>query len=270
MIKLAIRDDDLNFFSKVDELERLYAPINEFPISYALIPYVTDVSAKGKCPETKGNKDAKWFGDNEELLAWLKRGLEDKKLDVLMHGITHEYHFDSNNCKIPEMIWRDDVSLSDTIGKIKVEMAECLNHGISVFVAPANKISYYGMQCVINNAMDYSGIIPASFNRKITIKNCWNYLYRWGFRFIYRLPYPNVMRYSDHNEINACSLQGYDYLLKMFNCCKKIGSPMVVNVHYWHLRDNGNAREELFDFIKYALNNGAEPTTVSELIKSKI
>ena len=59
MIKLAIRDDDMNFFTNVEELEKIYDGFNNFPISYAVIPYVLDVSTRGACTDTKGNQIAR-------------------------------------------------------------------------------------------------------------------------------------------------------------------------------------------------------------------
>ena len=81
------------------------------------------------------------------------------------------------------------------------------------------------------------------------------------------LPYPNIMQYSSHKKLNACALEGYDYLVRMFNYCKKIESPMAVNVHYWHLRDFPMEQVLLADFVKYAIDNGAVPFTMPELMK---
>lgn len=41
---------------------------------------------------------------------------------------------------------------------------------------------------------------------------------------------------------------------------------MVINSHYWDIRDNKSSRETLFDFIKYALKDGAKPCLISELL----
>ena len=47
MIKIAIRDDDMNFFTKVEDIKVVYKNFNYFPISFAVVPYVLDVSTKG-------------------------------------------------------------------------------------------------------------------------------------------------------------------------------------------------------------------------------
>lgn len=266
MVKLAIRDDDLNFFTKVDDLEKVYGPISYFPISYAVIPTVMDVSTVGKCPETRGNSMPMWIGENHDICNWLKEKLRRNECDILMHGITHSYHFVNGNRKA-EMEWRNEQNLCQEIKELKTKMEMLFDYKISVFVAPSNKISSYGIQCVSANDMNFSGIIPIGFRREFTITNILSYLKRWWCRAVYDLPYPNILYYTTHKELNACTLQGYDYLVKMYHYCERINSPMVVNVHYWHLRDNEQERCELIRFINYAMEHGAVPSRMSEVLK---
>lgn len=41
MLKIAIRDDDINYFTKVEEIEKAYKNIiNKYPIGFAAIPFV--------------------------------------------------------------------------------------------------------------------------------------------------------------------------------------------------------------------------------------
>ena len=265
MVQLAIRDDDLNFFTKVEDVEKVYAPINGFPISFAVIPTVTDVSTKGSCSDTRGNTEPRWFGDNSELVAWLKERIKLGQADALLHGITHGYKFIDGK-RYAEMQWRKEENLAEEIADYKKRLSVILDYPVSVFVAPSNKISKYGINCMAASGMHYSGIVPASFDRKLTFRNLGNYLKRWYYRAKDKLPYPNVLQYSDHRELNACLLQGYDYLVKMFHYCEKMNSPMAVNVHYWHLRDYEKEKEQLLRFVDYAINHGAEPTTISQII----
>ena len=71
MVKLAIRDDDTNFFTKVEDLEKVYNEFNGFPISFAIVPHIMDVSTKGSCPDTKGNTVPRNIDENQELCNWL-------------------------------------------------------------------------------------------------------------------------------------------------------------------------------------------------------
>lgn len=266
MVTLAIRDDDLNYFSKAEEIEKVYKQIPNFPVSFAIIPTVTDVSTKGMCPDTKGNSSPRWIGDNKELVMWMKNKLSLGQMDVCMHGITHGYKFIGGK-RYAEMEWRNEANLAEEISDYRRKLEELLDYKITVFVAPSNKITRYGINCVAQVGMNYSGIIPASFSRNFTVTNFTNYIKRWWHRAIDRFPYPNVMVYSSHKEINACLMQGYDYLVRMYHYCDKHNYPMAVNVHYWHLRDNPNELDELIRFVNYALDRGAKPTTLSALLK---
>lgn len=268
MVKLAIRDDDMNFFTKVEDIEEVYREIPDFPVSYAVIPTVMDVSTQGRCPDTKGNQTPRWIGENTELISWLKKRLNEGKADVLFHGITHDYKYQDGK-RLAEMQWRNEDELTIEIKELKKKLEDLLDYPISVFVAPSNKISKYGIRCVAANGMDFSGIVPISFERDFTLQNIKNFAKRWYIRVKDKYPYPNVLQYNDHKELNACLLQGYDYLVSMFNYCQRKGSPMVVNVHYWHLRDYPKEKAMLMDFINYAMDNGAIPTSLSELFRDK-
>lgn len=266
MVKLAIRDDDLNFFSKIEDVENAYMPIKGFPVSFAIIPAVTDVSTIGLCPETRGNKTPMYIGDNKELMQWLKEEKTFDGIDICMHGINHTYHFDKKGNKVAEMLWRDEPELAETIGFWKSKLEKDLDTKISCFVAPSNLISKYGIKCVVKNQMDFSGIIPFSFRRDITLRNIANYIKRWYLRFKDRLPYPGILDYGTHKEVNACTIQSYDYLVRMYSYCEKMKAPMVINTHYWKLRDFPEERETLIKFVNYAIGQGAQPVTLSSLL----
>lgn len=267
MIKLAIRDDDMNFFTNVEELEKIYGGFNNFPISYAVVPYVLDVSTRGACPDTKGNEIARDVAENKVLVDWVCRGIKNGTCDVLLHGIHHSYKFTEKGEKLAEMQWRDNESdLADRLNLEKERLSTLFGYPISCFVAPSNKITKYCLAQVAKAGMNFSGIIPIKPNVNLTGKNIINYLKRWIVRAIYKLPYPGVLEYDNHKEVNACILQSYDYLIRMFEFCYQHNYPMVINVHYWYLRDNPSELEKLRKFVmEYAIPRGAIPTKLSDL-----
>lgn len=44
MIPIAIRDDDMNYFTKVEDIEFVYKDFNKFHVSFAVIPAVDEGS----------------------------------------------------------------------------------------------------------------------------------------------------------------------------------------------------------------------------------
>ncbi len=271
MVNLAIRDDDMNFFTKVEDIEFVYRDFNNFPISFAVIPKVKDVSTVGACPDTRGNDIPRLFTDNKGLTEWLKLRVLRGHADVLLHGETHEYKF-VNGQRYAEMEWRaNDQSLACRIKSNQHLLEQAIGSPITCFVAPSNKIAKKCIKAVADNGLNFSGIVDIRFNREFTFRNIYNYVKRWLLRSMTNMPYPGVMQYSDHREINACLFQSYEYLVKMYDYCDKHDLPMVVNVHYWHLRDNPKELESLRRFVMdYAIPKGAKPTTVSEILNSGI
>ena len=99
------------------------------------------------------------------------------------------------------------------------------------------------------------------------MKSFVNYITRWTIRLLLGYPYPGVMDYGTHLEVNATNRISFDFLKKMFHYCDKRDMPLAINVHYWHMRDNEEYYKEFFDFINYALTHGAAPTRLSDCFK---
>lgn len=268
MINLVIRDD-MNFFTKVEDLRKIYKDFGGFPVSYAVVPYVLDVSTKGSCLDTKGNTTPMDVADNLELVEWVRKELKNGTCDILLHGINHNYKFTSDGVKMAEMLWRDnETGLESLLRGEKERLSKLFDYPVICFVAPSNKITKFCLNQVAMAGLNFSGIIPIKPNVNYTIKNMYNYIKRWIVRAVYKVPYPGVLVYDNHKEVNACALQSYDYLVKMFDFCCIHNYPMVINVHYWYLRDNPSELEKLRKFVmEYAIPNGAIPTCLSDLFK---
>ena len=130
MVKLIIRDDDCNFFTRPEDLEHVYRSISDFPVTFAVVPEVTDVY--GGCPDTMNNTIPRSVGENKELVTYLKQKLEEGKCDIALHGVYHGYKFDKDGKKIPEMIWRNNESdLCENLGRCKKYLEETFDYPIN-------------------------------------------------------------------------------------------------------------------------------------------
>ena len=58
-MKLIIRDDDANFFTHPEDIEKAYSEIPDFPVSFAVVPMVVDVIGVEKV-KTLGPTPARW------------------------------------------------------------------------------------------------------------------------------------------------------------------------------------------------------------------
>lgn len=264
-MKLIIRDDDCNYFTRPEDLESVYSQIPDFPVTFAVVPTVTDLN--GGCPETKGNKTPRSVGDNKELVSYLRKKYNEGKCDIVMHGITHGYKYDENGTKVPEMIWRNSDSLLDSlIRKGKSELESIFEIPIGIFVAPSNRVEVNTIQSIVNNDLHFSGIVAIKFNRQFNTRSIVNYLKRLFVRATTGFAYPGVLNYGDHLELNANNHINYDYLVKLFRYCDKHNYPLAINVHYWHIRDNKELYNDFFNFIKYAIEHGAVPSRMRDVL----
>lgn len=271
MVQLIIRDDDLNFFNRPEDIEKAYRRMPDLAISFACVPFIMDLSTKGNCPETKGNTIPRPFGNNQDLVEYLKKGIKEGKYDILLHGNTHEYRFDSAGNRHSEMIWR---KYSDTVKRIpegKSYLENLFDTSITWFAAPSNIISKENLRAVYENNLNYSGIIRMRFDRDISFRSIHNYAKRMYYWYAKKIHYPGLFNYGTHLEINATPLPSldqdviYGYFTHLFDFCKKHDLPLAINVHCWDMRDHPEKYDAFFSFVKYAIAHGAVPSRFRDL-----
>lgn len=146
-LQFAIRDDDCNAFTEVAELERAYAGLPaDVPVSFAVVPYHASLECPA-VPEDRWDEDERRpLGANEDLVEYLRSGLEDGSCAVALHGYSHE-RFDGR----PEFVAGPD--LSDRIERGRAHLEEALGHDVDVFVPPNNSLSRRGIRAVKDAGM---------------------------------------------------------------------------------------------------------------------
>lgn len=267
-VRLVIRDDDASFFTKPKDLEKVYSVIPDFPVSFAVVPFIV---AAGKYPDTKGNKIPRPVSDNKELIGFLSERYKEGKCDILLHGITHEYHY-LNGKKVSEMIWREHEEpncLKEKILEGKKELETAFRTEINCFAAPHNDIGKLGVQALYSYGMHYSGIIPISYLRDLSLRAVRNYVKRFWIRYYKGFQYPGILNYGTHLELNACVAGNDEYLNKIYQYCKEIEAPMAINVHYWDIREKPYKYRNFFDFINYAIKDGAVPSRMRDVLNQE-
>lgn len=259
MVQIIIRDDDLNFFNRPEDIKKAYSRKPDIPVSFACVPYVVDLSTQGACPETNGNKTPRAIGDNKELVDFVKEGIKEGKYDVLLHGYTHEYRFDAAGKRYPEMVWRKSADLEKLIPEGKDYLESLFETSITWFAAPSNTITKENLRVVYKNGLNYSGIIRMKFDRDITFHSVNNYLKRmYYWKSSNKVHYPGLLNYGTHYEINACPLPSlnqeivYNHFKHLFEFCRKHESPMAINVHCWDMRDHPEKYDAFFSFLDHA------------------
>ena len=173
-MRFAIRDDDLNYFWKADDIERVYGRIlDRAPVSFSVVPFVKPHSMLAP-PECYSSDDYA-VGENTQLVSWLKDAMSRGRVGVTQHGVHHEsmrhgYEFDRGK------------DLVRKLGEGKAHLEEALGVRIKMFVPPHNTIlSSEGIRAVETHDLDLLisyGNLPRSL--------CWRRLSHWrnGWRLL--------------------------------------------------------------------------------------
>ena len=265
-MRFAIRDDDTSYFTMPKELEKAYGFLKSSPVSLSVVPYTVASHKNIIFPYGENKKERQYqIGENNELISYLKQGVQQGNYEILMHGITHEYK-QINGDWISEMIWKDKEMLSKEISSGKIYLESLIQCDIKVFVAPNNHIDAKAISVLEDLEMDYSGIIQHK-DRLINGKYIKNYLFRWGYRALKGVPYGGVLYFGGHKELIAYPIGNFERLKKEYKLCKEKGNPFVIYTHYWDVIKTTETSENLKRIISYILEDGAELVKLSDCYK---
>lgn len=266
-MKVAFRDDDTSFFTKPEELKKAYDFMDdEDCVSLSVVPFSVPVHKDDVFPYGMGITPGYYdIEDNIELVEYLKKMVSEGKYNILLHGFSHEYQ-KLDGKWIPEMFWKDESRLIKELSEGKEKIDRVFGVNSSVFVAPNNCINQKGIHAIEKLAMDYSGIIQKN-DRDVDLRYILNFIRRWWVRGINRIPYPGILKYTNHKELVAYTVDDYDRLVFEYEMCKKKGQPFVVYSHYWQINSDVKIKELLVKIYQYVKNDGASIIGLSDCFK---
>lgn len=258
-----IRDDDLSYWTKPQEIENLYKPFFDLGIKvcFSTIPK----SIKSKNRENYNEfyqieKTETLLHKNKNLVYYLKELIKEDRIEIMLHGYNHNYYFKYKNdylnatqenkkkCKklggkilrVGEYNIQDFNILMKKTKDGKEYLEDILNVKIKNFVPPSNQISKEGIKAIYKNKLNLSGLIGFKYNREYTCQGTKSFLRRIIFRLInQKLPYPYVADYGFHKELAAFSitpLTNFNDLYNYMNYCKRKNIPIQLSTHYWELK----------------------------------
>lgn len=147
-MRLILRDDDTNFFTRVDELENAFGELWEkgIPVTLGVIPWVKRCKIRGvKFPY--GIKDEHFpIGGNERLVRFLKCLIRLDLVEIAMHGIYHE-DYASGPEFVGKLIRRGDIN------KAKSYLETTFDSQIIHFIPPHNSINSPNFTNVVKEGM---------------------------------------------------------------------------------------------------------------------
>lgn len=292
----AIRDDDVSYWTKPEELENLYKPIwsKGIPVSLSLIPFSIKSENLGDFDKFYQDEEFRHIGDNKELVYFIREKQREKLVCLMMHGYTHQYKvaLDKNSEQktatkdvldemrkvkkgrelywIGEYRWKryEQLLIETKIGKEYLE--DIFKTKIKVFVPPSNDISREGVRAVSENRLNLvSSISIREINRPLTIYTFINWAKNVLWRLVYGRKFPFVMNYGTHKEVFAHGFTPdirLENLIREFNFCYRKKAPFILSLHYWEINSRKEMKRDFFRFIEYT-EGKAEYISVNKIIE---
>lgn len=266
----AIRDDDISYFTKPEELDQAYDFLKEMglegPVSFSLVPYTVPNHHENVFPYGKGHPWGYYLlGDNPDLVGYLKEKYKEGKADFLLHGCSHEYKKVRGRW-MPEMLWKDESRLKKELKEGKDYLEDLLNIRLQVFVAPGNKIGPDGIAAIEKLEMDYSGILRL-FDRRPSPRYAHHFLHRWSYRLAKGLPLPQAMDFGGHTERVAYMLEDEEKMHLAYDACKSRNVPFQFYVHYWQINRSPEMKHRLKNLVEYLIADGAQLISVNRCFR---
>jgi len=180
----AIRDDDISYFTNPIDIISAYKDC-QCPISLSVIPDAIN-KHKNSFPYGMGPFDRQYgkIDENKVLIEYIKSEIKNKRYEIIMHGIHHEY-FQSLNSQdfIPETLFLSFEEQLNLIKKNKQYLENVFNVPISTFAAPSNAIGKSTTKCCEILGLNTMCVISKEINHPISLE----YIKYYLIRNIYRL-----------------------------------------------------------------------------------
>ena len=251
-MKFAIRDDDTNYFTKPEELERIYSNIwDTAPVSLAVIPFAGGGKVDAIPPEYWQGDKVFPIGENEGLVEFLKEQIAKGRVSLMLHGYSHKdypngYEFEAGS------------DLFSKVRRGKRYLEELFGVIIKTFVPPHNSLSRRGAQAVIDNGLN---ILMAyshwPWERPLEAANFINFARMVWFwlRYGKSKRYPNTLCFSRHKEFGCYTLHpsaSFQELREGLEFTMEAGGNFCVATHYYALIEDDNLLAILKELISYA------------------
>ena len=270
-MKFAIRDDDTNFFTNPEDLEKIYSRIwNICPISLAVVPFIASMKSPA-IPEKYWQEDKIFpIGENSELVSYLREKIKEEKISIMLHGYSHKdnpdgYEFETGN------------NLYQKLRKGKEYLEEVFRVEVNTFVPPHNTILKEGIKAVTKTRMNLSVVPSFRFNKRPWAFRTFRVaLKRHLFRIKYGLEMPYVLDFGTHKEIKCYPLTpqvNFEFLKGKFDFIYKFEGIFCLTTHYWEFKakmknEQEKTQREVFEkFWNYVrLGNKIEFSSLDKIL----
>jgi Uncharacterized protein conserved in bacteria (DUF2334) len=232
-LRFCIRDDDTNFFTTPEELERAYGRITQSgPVSLAVVPFCRAGTSKAVPEKLRRTWSVHPLHENVELVDYLREKVCAGRFEIMLHG----YHHDETHDR-PEFAEGGDLHTRVLKGRRYLE--DLLATRIRVFVPPHNAIGRPGLRAIAREGLHLAGAAGVRGGWPVLSPGTWALwwqLRRW--RTSGGLGVPWILDLGDHREIagNAVTpLATLKSSQKALDGAADVGGVFCAATHYWEL-----------------------------------
>lgn len=294
-MRFAIRDDDTNYYTQPEDLERCYGDIwDDFAPTLSLISKVKGNWLYWVHQIYKDKHDTDWdawtnddtiypIEDNTALIPFIQQKVKEEKLDLAFHAKHHR----NGDPVLPEGRSNNYVrgaeffTTRDLTNEIKEEVAhleQIFDTDIIVFTPPQNLLSPMGYQAVLNAGLNLCGGGIPFYKKEKNAKGIANIIKQLSFKLLHRdADYPKVLKYNNHNEVAYhYPLQPntrLDTLIYDFEMVRKYNGDFVLSTHYVEFDypmvydETITMKKVLMDFLDHVSKYNVEKMSLSEMLK---
>ena len=222
------------------------------------------------------------------MVSYLKRKIEAGQIEIMLHGHDHLYFFENEGKILPatlkyleiarkqkerlrffgEFALGDVEALYKKIQQGKKYLEELLEIRISNFVPPSNQIGAAGIEALIRERLNLSGLIGRHYDRERTIRGVFTYMDRVWFALRHPdLIYPKIADYGSHKELAGYALTpvtNRDAYWAQLRFCLKHNLPFQIATHYWELQ--GELKDFFYEIVDSALAGGMKSRLLCEVL----
>jgi predicted deacetylase len=288
---LIIRDDDLSYWTKVDEIENVYKYLFErkIKVSFAVIPFAVKMYNAGNFEKFyQDENSATPIDKNKKIVEYVKEKIKEGLVEIMLHGYNHLYRFECDgriqiaskknlynarkSGKNIKFIGEYNYGNYDDLYKKTKEGKEYLEDIFKIkiynFVPPSNQINKNGVKAIIDNNLNLSGLIGKIYNRENTLKGYFTYIDRIIFYLKNRnIIYPKIANYGKHSELVGYAITPSTNWQKLYNqleYCAIHNYPFQIATHYWELK--GELKNKFYNVIDLILTKNYKSKFLKEVI----
>lgn len=251
-MRFALVDHDTNYFTKPEQLENVYKKIwDKIPICLSIVPFHA-CTKSGAIPQEYWQGDRIFpIGENKKLVEFLKSKISENKVSILIHGYSHKDYENGHEFEVGDRLY-------EKVKEGKKYLQELFQVEIKTFAPPHNSLSKEGMKAVIANKLNILGSFSFRLSqRPFQLKNLSYFLKRRSFQRKNRtFFYPFLMQFSDHSELDCCSLipsTRLEDLIQKLDLARRYNGDFCLATHYWEVELD--MLQRLYVFIDYVLKD---------------